>query len=67
MAREHERGAMHFLVEMLIWVFADVIGAGLKRLFGFRRSSSGISEMWIGALFCVAVVAAAVLLLRKVV
>jgi hypothetical protein len=48
---------MQFLFEVVAQAFLGGIGALIKKLLGRPLSESGISEMWIGTLVVVTVIA----------
>jgi hypothetical protein len=47
---------MQILFDFIVQTIFEGLGAMIKRLFGRPRSTSGISEIWIGASVVVAVV-----------
>ena len=55
---------MQWIVEFILWEVLGGLGSLIKRLFGFKSSSSGISEASIGVLFCVGLIWLAIFFLR---
>jgi hypothetical protein len=55
---------MQFLFEFVAGTMLVGLGALIKKLFGRPQSESGISEMWIGALVVVAVIAIVIMIAR---
>ena len=57
---------MQFIIEFILWGLPCGIGAMIKKLFRSPLSKTGVSEMWIGAVFSVAVLAIVIWVLGKV-
>jgi len=55
---------MHFVLEFIFQTIFGGIGALIKKLFGRPISQSGVSETWIGASVCVAVLVIVIAMVR---
>jgi hypothetical protein len=55
---------MQFLLEIIGETILGGLGALIKKLFGRPRSASGISEMWIGTVAVVALIAIVIMAAR---
>ena len=55
---------MQLVFELIVQAIFSGVAALLYKVFGIQPSESGIREMWIGGIVVVAVIAAAIAVLR---